>query len=35
MNMTGTGDAYRPSGSILSKVVRPRATGDYKPWRPN
>ena len=35
MNMTGTGDAYRPSGSILSKAARPRATGDYKPWRPS
>ncbi len=35
MNMTGTGDAYRPSGSILTTAARPRATGDYKPWRPD
>lgn len=33
-NMTGTADAYRPSGSILSSAERPRATGDYKPWQP-
>lgn len=33
-NMTGTAQAYRPSGSILSKGERPKATGDYKPWRP-
>ena len=34
-NMTGTADAYRPSGSILASGERPKATGDYKPWRPN
>jgi NADH:ubiquinone oxidoreductase subunit len=34
MNMTGTANAYRPPGSILTKAERPRATGDYKPWRP-
>ncbi|HRD76657.1 MAG TPA: NADH:ubiquinone oxidoreductase subunit NDUFA12 [Hyphomicrobiaceae bacterium] len=34
MNMTGTSEAYRPEGSILAKGVRPKATGDYKPWRP-
>ena len=33
-NMTGTPDAYRPSGSILGQGQRPKATGDYKPWRP-
>ena len=33
-NMTGTPEAYRPSGSILSDAARPRATGDYKPWQP-
>src|SRR5262245_29080086 len=32
-NMTGTDDAYRPPGSILAKAERPKATGDYKPWR--
>lgn len=34
MNMTGTPDAYRPSGSILTAAERPRATGDYKAWKP-
>ena len=33
-NLTGTAAAYRPSGSILGAGTRPRATGDYKPWRP-
>jgi NADH:ubiquinone oxidoreductase subunit len=33
-NLTGTPGAYRPSGSILAAGTRPRATGDYKPWRP-
>jgi NADH:ubiquinone oxidoreductase subunit len=34
MNMTGTPEAYRPSGSILKSGRRPQATGDYKPWQP-
>jgi NADH:ubiquinone oxidoreductase subunit len=34
MNMTGTPQAYRPSGSILGSGKRPAATGDYKPWQP-
>lgn len=34
-NMTGTPEAYRPQGSILASGERPRATGDYKPWRPD
>ena len=34
LNMTGTSEAYRPSGSILASGARPRATGDYKPWTP-
>lgn len=35
MNLTGTRDAWRPSGSLLSAhPARPKATGDYKPWRP-
>lgn len=34
MNMTGTADAYRPQGSILGSGHRPKATGDYKPWKP-
>lgn len=35
MNMTGTAQAYRPAGSILSAAERPRATGDYKAWKPD
>lgn len=35
MNMTGTAEAYRPPGSILTTAHRPKATGDYKPWRPD
>jgi NADH:ubiquinone oxidoreductase subunit len=35
MNPTGTPNALRPSGSILAATPsRPKATGDYKPWRP-
>ncbi len=34
MNMTGTREAYRPSGSILTAASRPAATGDYKAWKP-
>ncbi len=34
MNMTGTSQAYRPEGSILSPESRPKATGDYSAWRP-
>ncbi|MGD9804227.1 MAG: NADH:ubiquinone oxidoreductase subunit NDUFA12 [Hyphomicrobiaceae bacterium] len=34
-NMTGTSEAYRPSGSILASGTRPRATGDYSAWRPD
>ena len=33
-NMTGTPDAYRPSGSTLSSAARPPATGDYEAWTP-
>lgn len=33
-NMTGTSQAYRPRGSILSEGRRPEATGDYEPWTP-
>ena len=33
-NMTGTPDAYRPSGSTLSSAARPPATGDYQAWKP-
>jgi NADH:ubiquinone oxidoreductase subunit len=34
MNLTGTPLAYRPRGSILATGDRPKATGDYWPWRP-
>jgi NADH:ubiquinone oxidoreductase subunit len=33
-NMTGTPNAYRPSGSTLASGRRPKATGDYQPWSP-
>ncbi len=33
-NMTGTSQAYRPPGSILAAGTRPKATGDYKAWKP-
>ena len=34
-NLTGSPGALRPRGSTLSTGVRPAATGDYKPWKPN
>jgi len=34
-NMTGTPQAYRPAGSILTPEDRPAATGDYQAWRPD
>ncbi|MDE2229281.1 MAG: NADH:ubiquinone oxidoreductase subunit NDUFA12 [Alphaproteobacteria bacterium] len=33
-NLTGTPAAYRPSGSVLKRGPRARATGDYEPWTP-
>jgi NADH:ubiquinone oxidoreductase subunit len=33
-NTTGTPEAWRPSGSILSTGKRPAATGDYQAWKP-
>jgi NADH:ubiquinone oxidoreductase subunit len=33
-NLTGTGEAYRPEGSLLGRGERPRATGDYQAWKP-
>ena len=33
-NMTGTGRAYRPKGSILNQGARPHVTGDYDAWTP-
>lgn len=33
-NMTGTQDAYFPSGDPRGKGQRDKATGDYQPWVP-
>ncbi len=33
-NYTGTAQAYRPPGSILSEGKRPKTGGDYDAWRP-
>lgn len=33
-NPTGTLDAYRPPGHVLSGGKRAAATGDYEPWTP-
>jgi NADH:ubiquinone oxidoreductase subunit len=33
-NLSGTPLAYHPSGSTLADGRRPRATGDYEPWKP-
>ena len=34
-NLTGTEHAYRPPGQLSGGGRRPRATGDYEPWRPD
>lgn len=33
-NLSGTGGAYRPSGSLSRGGQRPAATGDYQAWTP-
>ena len=33
-NLTGSDEAWRPSGSMKSQSRRPLATGDYVPWTP-
>lgn len=33
-NLTGTDQAYRPPGHVLSGGVRDKATGDYEAWTP-
>ena len=33
-NMTGTTQAYRPPGHVLSGGKRDKATGDYEAWKP-
>ncbi len=34
-NMTGTAQAYRPPGHVLSGGKREKATGDYESWKPS
>lgn len=34
-NMTGTPDAYLPTGHVLAEGIRPKATGDYEAWSPD
>ena len=33
-NMTGTDQAYRPPGSVLTPASRPKVVGDYEAWQP-
>ncbi len=33
-NLTGSGEAWRPSGSLSRQGVRPATTGDYSAWTP-
>lgn len=33
-NLSGTGETYRPSGSLSRGGKRPAATGDYQAWTP-
>lgn len=35
MNMTGTSEAYRPPGSILTPEARPDVSEDYEAWSPD
>jgi NADH:ubiquinone oxidoreductase subunit len=34
-NLTGTGEAWRPSGSLSREGMRPATTGDYSAWTPD
>lgn len=34
-NLTGTGETYRPAGSLSRGGKRPAATGDYQAWTPD
>ena len=34
-NLTGSGDAWVPSGSLRAQGVRPATTGDYSAWTPD
>ena len=33
-NVTGTGEAYQPGGSLSGQGQRARASGDYQAWMP-
>jgi NADH:ubiquinone oxidoreductase subunit len=33
-NLSGTGETYRPAGSLSRSGQRPAATGDYQAWTP-
>ncbi len=33
-NLTGTGGAYHPPGSVFTPSQRPRVAGDYEAWQP-
>ncbi len=33
-NLSGTGETYRPAGSLSRGARRPAATGDYQAWTP-
>lgn len=34
-NLTGSGEAWVPSGSLRGPGVRPASTGDYSAWTPD
>ncbi len=34
MNMTGTKEAYQPTGSLLSAEPKSKSGGEYSAWRP-
>ncbi|MEA3003215.1 MAG: hypothetical protein QOH81_2003 [Sphingomonadales bacterium] len=34
-NLTGTAQAYRPSGALERGAQRPAASGDYEAWTPD
>lgn len=34
-NLSGTGETYRPAGSLSRGGKRPAATGDYQAWTPD
>ena len=33
-NMTGTSEAYHPSGSLAASGIHAPASDDYEPWKP-